>query len=207
MMQTLVKKHVDGHSHDHEHGHEEHEQLKVLGFWIFLVTDCILFGSLFATYAVLMHNYAGGPTGKELFEMPGVIASTFILLTSSFTSGLAILAMNKGKVKELIGWLAVTAILGLAFIGLEITEFAKMVEEGASISTSAFLSAFFALVGTHGLHVTVGLFWMVAIMIQLKRHGITPVTRRKVTNLSLYWHFLDVIWIFLFTVVYLLGVM
>jgi cytochrome o ubiquinol oxidase subunit 3 len=125
MMQTLVKKHGDGHSHDHEHGHEEHEQLKVLGFWIFLVTDCILFGSLFATYAVLMHNYAGGPTGKELFEMPGVIASTFILLTSSFTSGLAILAMNKGKVKELIGWLAVTAILGLAFIGLEITEFAN----------------------------------------------------------------------------------
>lgn len=205
-MQQLVKHHELGHAHDH-HGHEEHEQLKVLGFWIFLVTDCILFGSLFATYAVLMHNYAGGPTAKELFEMPGVIASTFILLTSSFTSGLAVLAMNKGKVKPLIGWLAVTALLGLSFIGLEITEFVKMVEEGATISTSAFLSAFFTLVGTHGLHVTVGLFWMVAIMIQLGRHGITPVTRRKVTNLSLYWHFLDVVWIFLFTVVYLLGVM
>jgi cytochrome o ubiquinol oxidase subunit 3 len=206
-MQQIAKHHDHAHEHDHEHGHEEHEQLKVLGFWIFVVTDCILFGTLFATYAVLMNSYAGGPTGKELFELPGIIASTFILLTSSFTSGLAVLAMNKGKVKELIAWLAVTALLGLAFVGLEISEFTKLVHEGATMGTSAFWSAFFTLVGTHGLHVTVGLFWMVALMIQLKRRGITPVTRRKVTNLSLYWHFLDVVWIFLFTVVYLMGVM
>ncbi|RNB83340.1 cytochrome o ubiquinol oxidase subunit III [Brevibacillus fluminis] len=206
-MQQVAKHHDHGHGHDHDHGHEDHEQLKVLGFWIFVVTDCILFGSLFATYAVLMHNYAGGPTGKELFELPGVIAETFILLTSSFTSGLAVLAMNKGNVKQLIGWLVVTAVLGLSFIGLEVTEFVNMVHEGATIATSGFLSAFFTLVGTHGLHVSVGLFWMVALMIQLRRRGITPVTRRKVTNLSLYWHFLDVVWIFLFTVVYLLGVM
>ncbi|GIO04125.1 cytochrome o ubiquinol oxidase subunit III [Brevibacillus reuszeri] len=206
-MQQMAKHHDHGHGHDHDHGHEEHEQLKVLGFWIFVVTDCILFGSLFATYAVMMHSYAGGPTGKELFELPGIIASTFILLTSSFTSGLAVLAMNKGKVKEMIAWLAVTAVLGLSFVVLEINEFTHLVHEGATMATSGFWSAFFTLVGTHGLHVSVGLFWMVALMIQLKRRGITPVTRRKVTNLSLYWHFLDVVWIFLFTVVYLMGVM
>jgi len=206
-MQQMAKHHDHGHGHDHDHGHEEHEQLKVLGFWIFVVTDCILFGSLFATYAVMMHSFAGGPTGKELFELPGIIASTFILLTSSFTSGLAVLAMNKGKVKELISWLAVTALLGLAFVVLEVNEFAHLMHEGVTMGTSGFWSAFFTLVGTHGLHVSVGLFWMVALMIQLKRRGITPVTRRKVTNLSLYWHFLDVVWIFLFTVVYLMGVM
>jgi len=207
MMQQVMTHHEHGHAHDHGHGHEDHESLKVLGFWIFLVTDCVLFGTLFATYAVLMNNVAGGPTAHELFQMPGVIAETFILLTSSFTSGLAVLAMNKGNVKQLIGWLVVTALLGLAFIGLEVTEFMHMAAEGAMISTSAFLSAFYTLVGTHGLHVSLGLFWMAAIMVQLARRGITPVTRRKVTNLSLYWHFLDVVWIFLFTVVYLMGVM
>ncbi|HZG14096.1 MAG TPA: cytochrome o ubiquinol oxidase subunit III [Candidatus Bathyarchaeia archaeon] len=206
-MAQAMTHHEHGHAHDHDHGHEHHEQLKVLGFWIFVVTDCVLFGTLFATYAVLMHNYAGGPTAKELFEMPGIIASTFILLTSSFTSGLAVLAMHKRNVKQLIGWLVVTALLGLAFVVLEVNEFTHLVGEGATISTSAFLSAFYVLVGTHGLHVTLGLFWMVALMIQLKRRGITPVTKRKVTNLSLYWHFLDVVWIFLFTVVYLMGVM
>lgn len=206
-MQQVTTHHEHGAVHGHDHGHADHEQLKVLGFWIFLVTDFVLFGTLFATYAVLMNNYAGGPTQSELFEMPGIIASTFILLTSSFTSGLAVLAMNKGNVKQLIGWLVVTALLGLSFIGLEITEFMKLVEEGATLSTSAFLSAFFTLVGTHGLHVSVGLFWVAALMIQLARRGITPVTKRKVTNFSLYWHFLDVVWIFLFTVVYLMGVM
>lgn len=204
-MQQVANKHAHGHGHDH--GHADLEEMKVLGFWIFLVTDCILFGTLFATFAVMNHSFAGGPTGAELFEMPGIIASTFILLTSSFTSGLAILAMNKGKVKELIGWLIVTALLGLSFVVLEINEFTHLVHEGATIGTSAYWSAFFTLVGTHGLHVSIGLFWMVAIMMQLRRRGLTPVTRRKVTTLSLYWHFLDVVWIFLFTVVYLMGVM
>ncbi|MFC7441788.1 cytochrome o ubiquinol oxidase subunit III [Laceyella putida] len=190
-----------------EHSHEEHESLKILGFWIFLVTDCILFATLFATYAVLRTHTDGHFTGQHLFEVPGFVAETFILLTSSFTSGLAVLAMNKGKVKSLIGWLIVTALLGLAFVGLEIDEFAKMVSEGATISTNAFLSAFFTLVGTHGLHVSVGLVWMIAIMIQLSRHGINSVTKRKVTVIGLYWHFLDVVWIFIFTVVYLMGVM
>lgn len=193
------------HAHDHEH---DHESLKTFGFWIFLITDCILFGSLFATYMVLHQNTNGGPTPEELFKMPGIIAETFILLTSSFTSGLAVLGMHKGNMKQLIGWLAVTVLLGASFVGLELMEFINMVNhEGATISTSAFLSAFYALVGTHGLHVSVGLIWMVGLMLQLKRRGITAVTKRKVAVISLYWHFLDVVWIFVFTVVYLMGVM
>ena len=202
----MAQHHDHGHGHDHDH-HEEHEQLKVLGFCIFVVTDCVLFGTLFATYAVMMNSFAGGPTGQELFQLPGVIASTFILLTSSFTSGLAVLAMNKGNVKQLIGWLAVTGLLGLSFVVLEVTEFMHLMSEGATMATSGYWSAFYTLVGTHGLHVTLGLFWMTALIFQLKRRGITAVTRRKITNLSLYWHFLDVVWIFLFTVVYLMGVM
>ncbi|GAA4836399.1 cytochrome o ubiquinol oxidase subunit III [Paenibacillus vulneris] len=196
-----------GHDH-HDHGHHDHESLKTFGFWIFLITDCILFGTLFATYIVLHGNTNGGPTPKELFEMPGIIAETFILLTSSFTSGLAVLAMHKGNKNQLIGWLAVTALLGASFVALEVNEFITMVyHEGATISTSAFLSAFFTLVGTHGLHVSLGLCWMIGLMFQLKKHGITPVTKRKVDVISLYWHFLDVVWIFVFTVVYLMGVM
>ncbi|CAI6081746.1 cytochrome o ubiquinol oxidase subunit III [Cohnella sp. JJ-181] len=196
-------------SHDHGHGHDGHhdlEALRMMGFWIFIITDCIIFGTLFATYAVLVNNTAGGPSGADLFEMPGVIAETFILLTSSFTSGLAVLSMNRGDKKGLIGWLIVTALLGASFITLEVTEFLKMIDEGAKISTSAFLSAFYTLVGTHGLHVSIGLIWMVALMLQVAKRGITPVTKRKISNISLYWHFLDVVWIFVFTIVYMMGV-
>jgi cytochrome o ubiquinol oxidase subunit 3 len=195
-------------SHDHAHeGHHDLESLRLMGFWIFLITDIIIFGTLFATYMVLNGNTAGGPTPSELFEMPGVIAETFILLTSSFTSGLAVLCMNQRNRKGLISWLGVTAVLGASFLSLEITEFVKLVHEGAAISTSGYWSAFFTLVGTHGLHVTIGLVWMIAIMIQLGRHGINSVTRRKVNVISLYWHFLDVVWIFVFTIVYMMGVM
>ncbi|SFM14473.1 cytochrome o ubiquinol oxidase subunit 3 [Paenibacillus sp. 1_12] len=215
MAQTITNKssaHSGGHGHGHEpeHHHDDHadqESMKTFGFWLFLITDCILFGTLFATYVVLRFNTNGGPTAHELFEMPGVIAETFILLTSSFTSGLAVLAMNQGNKKALIGWLAVTVLLGASFITLEVTEFINMVHEGATISTSAFLSAFFTLVGTHGLHVSLGLVWMIGIMFQLSRRGITNVTKRKVTIISLYWHFLDIVWIFVLTVVYLMGVM
>ncbi|WP_426449692.1 cytochrome o ubiquinol oxidase subunit III [Paenibacillus sp. S-38] len=196
-----------GHDDHHDHGHHDLESMKTFGFWLFLITDCILFGTLFATYIVLHGNTNGGPTPEELFQMPMIIAETFILLTSSFTSGLAVLAMYQGKVKQLIGWLIVTALLGASFVGLEVTEFIHMVHEGATISTSAFLSGFFALVGTHGLHVSLGLCWMIGLMIQLSRRGITPVTKRKVEVISLYWHFLDVVWIFVLTVVYLMGVM
>ncbi|EXX88871.1 cytochrome o ubiquinol oxidase subunit III [Paenibacillus darwinianus] len=196
---------TQGHEHGHD-GHHDQEELRQFGFWIFLITDVILFGTLFATFIVLRGNTAGGP-GPELFELGGIIASTFILLTSSFTSGLAVLAMNRGNKQGLIGWLIVTALLGLSFIYLEVTEFTKLVHEGANMGTSAFWSAFYTLVGTHGLHVSVGLVWMTALIIQLARRGITPVTKRKVNIVSLYWHFLDVVWIFVFTIVYLMGVM
>ncbi|TVY07901.1 cytochrome o ubiquinol oxidase subunit III [Paenibacillus cremeus] len=208
MAHTAHVSHSTAHAHEAGHdGHHDQEELRKFGFWIFLITDCILFSALFATYIVLRGNTAAGPGAKELFEMPGVIAETFILLTSSFTSGLAVLAMNAGNRKGLIGWLAVTVLLGACFIGLEVTEFAKLVEEGHTISSSAFLSAFFTLVGTHGLHVSLGLCWITALIIQLARHGITPVTMRKVHITSLYWHFLDAVWIFVFTIVYLMGVM
>ncbi len=201
---------VSQHGHDahgHDHGHHDPQELKMLGFWIFLITDVVLFGTLFATYVVLHNNTAGGPTAHEIFEMPGVIAETFILLTSSFTSGIAVLAMNAGKVKQLISWLAVTWVLGASFIFLEVDEFIKMVHEGFNFGTSAFATSFFTLVGTHGLHVSMGLGWMLLIMIQLARKGITDVTRGKVNVISLYWHFLDAVWIFLLSVVYLMGVM
>lgn len=196
--------HGQGH---HDHGHHDQEEMKTFGFWLFLITDVILFGVLFATFVVLRFNTAGGPTGADLIEMPGIIASTFILLTSSFTSGLALLEMNKGNKRGLIGWLIVTALLGASFIYLEVSEFIHLVHEGANIGTSAYWSAFYTLVGTHGLHVSLGLVWMVALIIQLSKRGITPVTKRKVNIVSLYWHFLDVVWIFVFTIVYLMGVM
>jgi cytochrome o ubiquinol oxidase subunit 3 len=201
-MQQSISAHVS----DHEHGHVDQEELKVLGFWIFLVTDCLFFATLFATYAVLHTHTNGGFTAKE-FDVPGFVIETFILLISSFTSGLAVLAMHKGNKKGLIGWLIVTLILGAAFVGLEINEFTRIAAEGATLQKSAFLTAFFTLVGTHGLHVTFGILWMIGLIFQLTKKGITTVTKRKISIISLYWHFLDAVWIFIFTVVYLMGVM
>lgn len=191
---------------DHHNDHPDMDEMRTFGFWIYLMTDVIIFGTLFATYIVLQANTNGGPGPKELFQMGGIIASTFILLTSSFTSGLAVLAMNKGNRQALMGWLGVTALLGAVFIVIEVNEFIHLVHEGATIGTSAFLSAFFTLVGTHGLHVLIGLVWMIALIVQLAKRGITPVTKRKVNVISLFWHFLDVVWIFVFTIVYLMGV-
>ncbi|KEO82716.1 cytochrome (ubi)quinol oxidase subunit III [Tumebacillus flagellatus] len=198
-------KHGGHDAHAHDHGHHDQEGLKMLGFWFFLATDLLIFACLFATYIVLRTHVDGGPTGKELFEVKGFMTETFLLLTSSFTSGLATLEMRKGNVKGLIGWLIVTVLLGMGFLGFEITEFVQYAMDGATMSRSAFLSAFFTLVGTHGAHVTVGMFWIIGIMIQLSRRGITDVTQRKVMTSGLYWHFLDVVWVFLFTVVYLSG--
>lgn len=187
--------------------HEDHESIKIDGFWIFLVSDVLIFGTLFATFAVLRTHYAGGPTGKELFDVPEFTKETFALLTSSFTSGLATLQMQKGNLKGLLGWLIVTVLLGLVFIGYEVHEFTTMVGEGATISRSGFLSSFFTLVGTHGCHVSFGIIWILGLMIQVARRGINDVTKRKLFIVGLYWHFLDAVWIFIFTVVYLMGVM
>jgi len=206
MSQAVEAQGSTGQDHFSHNQHHDAEEMRTFGFWIFLMTDCILFGTLFAAYIVLQGNTNGGPMPEELFQMGGIVASTFILLTSSFTSGLAVLAMNKGNRSGLIGWLAVTLLLGAVFVGMEVYEFIHMVHEGAAIGTSAFLSAFYTLVGTHGLHVSLGIVWMIALIVQLAKHGITPVTKRKVNVISLYWHFLDVVWIFVFTVVYLMGV-
>ncbi|MGZ4030987.1 MAG: cytochrome o ubiquinol oxidase subunit III [Tumebacillaceae bacterium] len=203
MQHTLP--HVAHHDH-HDHGAAQ-ESNKLLGFWIFLVTDCLLFASIFATYVLLRTHTDGGPTEHELFSIPVFLLETIILLTSSFTSGLATLAMRKGNKKALLGWLTVTALLGLAFVGMEVNEFVHMASEGATISRSASLTGFFTLVGTHGCHVSLGLLWMFGLMAQIKKRGINPISTRKVLVLSLYWHFLDVIWVFLYSVVYLMGVM
>ncbi|QQE81391.1 cytochrome (ubi)quinol oxidase subunit III [Alicyclobacillus sp. SO9] len=182
------------------------DSVKILGFWIFLATDMLLFGCLFATYLVLRTHTDGGPTAHQLFDVPGFTSETFILLTSSFTGGLATLSMRNGNKRAVISWMIVTILLGLSFIGFEAHEFATDVLAGATMQRSAFLSAFFTLVGTHGTHVSIGIVWMLLTMINVARRGLTPATSRKVFIVNLYWHFLDVVWVFIFTIVYLSGV-
>ncbi len=193
--------HADGHAH-HDAG-----AMKVYGFWIYILSDLILFASLFATYAVLHDSYAGGVTGKDIFELPFVAVETAVLLLSSITYGFAIIGMYKGSKKQVINWLIVTFILGSIFIGMEVYEFHHLIVNGHGPDKSAFLSAFFTLVGTHGLHVTAGLIWMATMIALVSLDGITAVNKVRLLCLSLFWHFLDVVWICVFTVVYLLGVM
>ena len=190
--------------HEHDHGHEQ-GGMKVFGMWVYLMSDLVLFGSLFASYAVLSTAYAGGPTGKDLFSLPFVMAETFLLLVSSITYGQAVLAMHRHDTSAVLRWLGVTFVLGASFIGMEIYEFSHLIHEGAGPSTSAYLSAFFALVVTHGLHVASGLIWMAVVMHQVYRRGLTPTNITRVSCLSLFWHFLDIVWICVFTFVYLLG--
>ena len=188
---------------------EEHhpENGTLLGFWIYLMSDCLIFAVLFACYGVLGRNYAGGPTGGELFELPVVALNTAFLLFSSITYGMGMMAAHEGRAKATLGWLAVTGLLGCAFLILELTEFAHLVADGAGPQRSAFLSSFFTLVGTHGLHVTFGLIWLVTLMFQVSRRGLTETNLRRLQCLSLFWHFLDVVWIGVFSFVYLLGVL
>ena len=196
------------HSHGaHEDGHHDAGATKVFGFWIYLMSDCILFATLFATYAVLVNGTAGGPTGKDIFELPFVFAETMLLLLSSITFGFGMLAMNKNKVSAVNTWLLVTFLLGAGFIAMEIYEFHHLIVNDAGPDRSGFLSAFFTLVGTHGLHVSAGLLWLLVMFIQLKRNGLTQTNKTRMACLSLFWHFLDVVWICVFTVVYLMGVM
>ncbi|KKU81411.1 MAG: Cytochrome O ubiquinol oxidase subunit III [Parcubacteria group bacterium GW2011_GWA1_47_8] len=178
----------------------------IFGFWAYIMSDCLLFASLFATYAVLQNNTYGGPSAGELFSMPFVLVETLILLTSSFTFGLVTMyAHHHNSKSKVLAWLFVTFLLGVAFLAMEVTEFAKLAEEGNSWQRSGFLSAFFTLVGTHGLHVTAGLLWMGSLIAQVMRYGLDSVTVRKLSCLGLFWHFLDIVWIFIFTVVYLMG--
>jgi len=179
----------------------------MLGFWIYLMSDCLIFAMLFAVYAVIGRNYAGGPTGAELFDLPLVALNTAFLLFSSITYGFAMLSAKAKNKSAMLLWLAVTGLFGLAFLSVEIYEFLHLIHEGASPQRSGFLTAFFSLVGTHGLHVTFGTVWLVTLMVQVGKHGLTPANLRRLNCLSLFWHFLDVIWIGVFTFVYLMGVL
>ena len=183
------------------------ENASMLGFWLYLMSDCLIFACLFAVYAVLGRNYADGPTGAALFDLPLVAVNTAMLLLSSITYGFAMLAMQRKQLNTTLVWLAITGLFGLAFLSLELYEFHHLIHEGAGPQRSAFLSSFFALVATHGLHVTFGFIWLVTLMFQLKKHGLTPENGRRMMCLSLFWHFLDVIWIGVFTFVYLMGVL
>jgi cytochrome o ubiquinol oxidase subunit 3 len=179
----------------------------LLGFWLYLMSDCLLFAGLFAAYAVLGRNYAGGPSGAELFELPTILLNTAFLLLSSITYGFAMIASQRKNVKATLIWLGITGLFGLAFLTLEIQEFMHLIHEGAGPQRSAFLTSFFALVGTHGLHVTFGTVWLVTLMFQVGKHGLTGENKRRLMCLSMFWHFLDVIWIGVFTFVYLMGVL
>jgi cytochrome aa3-600 menaquinol oxidase subunit 3 len=182
---------------------DEEQSLKIAGFWMLLVTDILIFASLFASYAVYRPMVAAGPTAGQILGLGPALAETVLLLSSSFTVGIAVWLMRRGQRGEMMAWLGLTLILGAAFVGLELHEFAADVAQGASWRTSAFLSSFFLLVSTHGAHVTFGILWALALLAQVARRGLTAVTARKIYTFSLYWHFLDIIWVFIYTVVYL----
>ncbi len=177
----------------------------LLGFWIYLLSDLMVFGSLFATFGVFSGSYAAGPAGGDLFDLKLIAVNTAVLLLSSITYGFAMLAMQRRKVRGTIGWLLVTGALGLVFLGIELYEFHHLIHLGAGPQRSAFLSAFFALVGTHGLHVTAGLLWLLVMFIQLKQNGLTQTNKTRMACLSVFCHFLDLVWIGVFSVVYLSG--
>ena len=192
----------DLNEHDHPEGGST-----MLGFWIYLMSDCLIFAVLFATYGVLGRSFAAGPTPQELFDLPLVALNTAMLLFSSITYGFAMLAMMRQRKGAVLFWLFVTGLFGATFLGLELYEFHHLISEGAGPQRSAFLSSFFTLVGTHGLHVTVGIIWLITLMVQVARFGLHQANQRRLMCLSLFWHFLDVIWIGVFSFVYLLGVL
>jgi cytochrome aa3-600 menaquinol oxidase subunit III len=181
--------------------------LNIFGFWIFLGAEIMLFATLFTTYFTLEHRTGNGPSGAEIFEITPVLIETILLLTSSFVIGLGIHAMRLGKKKAMISFFSITLVLGLGFLGFEIFEFVHYVHIGAGLQTSAFTASLLTTLGTHGAHVTFGLFWGLSIILQVKKRGLTPETANKSFIFSLYWHFLDVVWIFIFSFIYLKGMM
>ncbi len=187
--------------------HQDTFSRAIFGFWAYLMTDSILFGSLFVTYGVLQHRTFGGPSSHDLFTLPLVVAETIVLLISSFTCGLGLLAAVRGNKKALLGWFSIAFLMGLSFVVMEVTEFSALVREGHTWQKSAFLSSFFSLVGTHGLHVSIGLLWMIVLIGQVIKKGVTVTTFRRLVCFNMFWHFLDLVWIFIFTFVYLMGVL
>jgi cytochrome o ubiquinol oxidase subunit III len=207
-MTATVATHVNGAPVYYDHGGAHHPpNSTMLGFWLYLMSDCLIFAVLFAVYAVLGRSYAAGPSGADLFDLQLVAANTALLLFSSITYGFAMIAMQARKKSQVLAWLAVTGMLGLGFLAIEIYEFHHLIAQGAGPQRSAFLSSFFTLVGTHGLHVTFGCIWLVTLMFQVHKLGLTPANRRRLMCLSMFWHFLDVVWIGVFTFVYLMGVL
>ncbi len=187
--------------------HPDTVGMQALGFWLYLMSDLIIFATLFATYVVLGGNYAGGPTGKDLFDLPYTLGETLLLLISSFTYGLVMLSVRNGRKKRVLLGLAVAFLLGLGFVAMEINEFHGLVAAGHGPDRSAFLSSFFTLVGTHGVHVTCGLIWMAVMMAQVAVKGLTSPVQSRLLRLGMFWHFLDLVWIGIFSIVYLMGVM
>jgi len=183
-----------------------HNDKTIFGFWVYMMTDLVMFAALFASFAVLRDSIYGGPSGRELFSLQFVLIETLILLTSSFTCGLAMMAVRDGKKNQSLVWFSITFLLGLSFLGMELKEFSSLIAEGNGFTRSAFLSSFFTLVGTHGLHITVGLIWIATLLFKVWQRGLESLnTLRQLTLLSLFWHFLDIVWIFIFTFVYLMG--
>lgn len=188
-----------------EEEHAHHREIDLFGFWIYLMSDLVIFSVLFSVFVVLQHNYAGAAGPKELFETPYLFVETMFLLLSSVTYGFSVIAMNEKKKNQVLIGLIITALLGLGFVGMEINEFAKMIAEGNGPDKSGFLSAFFTLVATHGTHVSFGLLWMFVLIFQIVKQGLTNGVCSRLMRLSLFWHFLDVVWVGVFTVVYLMG--
>jgi cytochrome o ubiquinol oxidase subunit III len=181
-------------------------EIQTFGFWIYLMSDLVLFATLFATFTVIGQNYAGGPTGKNLFDLPYLFGETMLLLFSSAAYGMAMLAMQDGRKGMVLLWLGITFILGLGFVSMEINEFHGMIAAGSGPQRSGFLSAFFTLVGTHGAHVIAGLIWMAVMIGQVLTKGTTTPVRSRLMRLSMFWHFLDIVWVGVFSSVYLMGV-
>ncbi len=186
---------------------EHQENGALLGFWIYLMSDCFLFASLFVCNAMLGNHYAAGPSGKDVFDLTGLAINTAMLLFSSITYGFAMLEMARNRKHATLAWLAVAGLFAVAFVGFEINEFIHMIAEGAGPDRSAFLSSFFTLVGTHGLHVTFGIIWLVTMMVQVSKHGLNADNKRRLSCLSMFWHFLDLVWVGVFSFVYLVGVL
>jgi cytochrome o ubiquinol oxidase subunit 3 len=198
----LTAHYFDLDEHDHPEGGST-----LLGFWLYLMSDCLIFAMLFAAFGVLGGNYAAGPGPRDLFELPLVAVNTAMLLFSSMTYGFAMIAMQRGWLRGVQGWLVVTALFGAAFLSIELYEFSHLIGEGATPQRSAFLSSFFTLVGTHGLHVTFGLIWLGVLLVQVSQRGLIEANRRRLLCLSMFWHFLDLVWVGVFTFVYLMGML
>jgi cytochrome o ubiquinol oxidase subunit 3 len=191
--------------HPYPDTHHDPTSNTLFGFWVYLMSDVVLFGTFFATYAVLQDHTFGGPTGKQLFDLRFALIETLVLLFSSFTCGIAMLFAKEQRKNSLLAWLGVTFLLGIIFMYMEFSEFNRLLSGGNSWKNSAFLSSYFTLIGVHGLHIVIGLMVMIAFAAQLFFSGFTEIVLRRLTCLRIYWHFLYLIWIFTFAVVYLIG--